>query len=230
MKTSLRTLAMLIVAGSGPLAATAQSLQGDMNGDGLLTVHDLTLLATAILEFQAPDVSGDYVDLGLPSHTLWATCNVGASTPEGYGDYFAWGETAPKSSYLRSNYAKPTDSVLQLSLQYDAARVRWGQQWCMPTAAQQHELRTECSWTWTTQQDIKGYVIQGPNGKTMFLPSAGYRMGPSTYDAGQTAHYWSSTPYIGNGDYAYSLSSKSEVEDNSDDCHKGFTIRAVRAQ
>lgn len=155
-----------------------------------------------------------YVDLGLS--VMWATCNVGATKPEDYGDYFAWGETSPKSRYSWDN-AKyrisgdsykdlklskyvinkkhgTVDSKTRLELSDDAARANWGGRWRMPTRAEQDELREKCTWTWTTQGGHKGYkVTSKSNGNSIFLPAAGYRDGTSIYYASFDGFYWSST-------------------------------------
>ena len=145
----------------------------------------------------------EYVDLGLS--VKWATCNVGANSPEEYGDYFAWGETNPKTEYyycatdgisiseLRSQGY--IDSEYDLTPQYDAAVANWGGSWRIPTKAEIQELIDKCNWTWTTQNGVKGYKVIGPNGNSIFLPAAGYRYGSSLYRAGSYGYFWSSTPY-----------------------------------
>ena len=147
----------------------------------------------------------EYVDLGLS--VKWATCNVGATTPENYGNYYAWGETTTKSEYTEENC--PTyglsisqlqsqgyiDSEGNLNPQYDAATANWGGGWRMPTEAEQEELLNNCTWTWTTYNGVKGYNVEGPNGNSIFLPAAGYRDGSSHSNAGGYGSYWSSTPY-----------------------------------
>ncbi len=158
------------------------------------------------------DHEGDYVDLGLPSGTLWATMNVGASSPEEYGDYFAWGETAPKDNYNWSTYKWCNDSYTsmtkyctnssygadgftdgktELDPEDDAAYVNWGISWRMPTHEQQQELVEECTWTWTQQNGVNGHLVTGPNGNTIFLPAAGYRWDESLNGAGSDGYYWS---------------------------------------
>ncbi len=132
------------------------------------------------------------IDLGLPSGTLWANMNVGANTPEGYGSYFAWGETSPKSRYLWNNYKwckgnydeltkycpegdyGTIDTRKRLTLEDDAAYVNWGGTWHMPTVEQFKELRTKCDWIWTTQNNIEGCRVEGINGNSIFLPAAGF--------------------------------------------------------
>jgi hypothetical protein len=129
----------------------------------------------------------EYVDLGLPSGTLWATCNIGANSPEEYGDYFAWGETSPKSNYKWSTlkyceddngdtYSKyntdskygNVDNKTTLERSDDAATANWGNDWCMPTLAQFQELYDKCTWTWTKKNGKKGYEVKGSNGNTIF--------------------------------------------------------------
>ncbi|MBQ4621338.1 MAG: hypothetical protein IJB28_01640, partial [Bacteroidaceae bacterium] len=119
------------------------------------------------------------VDLGLPSGLRWATCNVGASSPEEYGDYFAWGETTTKSSYTSSNSTTYNLSVptLQsrgiigsdgnLTAAYDVATANWGGSWRMPTLDEMEELLNKCTWTWTTQNGVKGRKVTGPNGNSI---------------------------------------------------------------
>ena len=166
----------------------------------------------------------EWVDLGLPSGTLWATCNVGASTPEENGKYFAWGETSPKSKYswstykygtaenqltkycTQSNYGKNgfTDNKTVLDAEDDAATANWGNGWRMPTKGELDELCNNCSSVWTTQGGKKGRLLAGPNGNTLFLPAAGYYLEGSLYDAGSEGYYWSNS-LGGNPDRAYYL-------------------------
>ena len=158
----------------------------------------------------------EYVDLGLS--VKWATCNVGATSPEEYGNYYAWGEITTKYNYSNSNcptYGLSTfelksqgyiDSEGNLTAQYDAARANWGGTWRMPTYKELSELSTKCTWTWTTQNSVEGYKVTGPSGASIFLPAAGYRDGSSLYyGAGSFGYYWSSTPYVNSDYYAYDL-------------------------
>ena len=132
----------------------------------------------------------EYVDLGLS--VKWATCNVGATKPEEYGDYFAWGEVEPKEEYTLSNY-KWSDgtysgmskyemhSLTTLEKEDDVANIHWGSTWHIPTHLNWEELRTDCNWTLLTHNGIDGYKVTGPNGNSIFIP-----MGD----------YWSSSLYI----------------------------------
>ena len=204
-------------------------LWGDMNGDGSLTIADITLLADAVLNYTVSQeittsYEHEYVDLGLPSGTLWATTNVGATNPEDYGDYFAWGETVPygkedlsnatnynyAGTYVKTNYNWDTykwcngtsdtftrycrnssygyngysDTLTELLPEDDAATVNWGQKWQMPSMDQLDELRSNCTWTWTTRNGVNGREGVGPNGNSIFLPAGGgISVTPSTTPA-----------------------------------------------
>ena len=147
-----------------------------------------------------PDANHPHmIDLGLPSGTKWACCNVGASTPEGYGNYYAWGETSPKSVYNWDTYqyGSSWDNVVNIGSDiagtgYDAATANWGAPWRMPSLAQIQELRNNCTSTWTSQNGVSGRKFTGPNGGTIFLPAAGYRWDGELDDAGSSGFYWSS--------------------------------------
>ena len=162
----------------------------------------------------------DYVDLGLPSGTKWATCNVGAATPEDYGDYFAWAETTTKTNYSYDNYKYIryedgngaqltkyctsdiwgyngfTDYLIALQPSDDAATANWGNGWCVPTKAQWEELHNSTTVTFgTTQNGVKGIRFTASNGKNLFLPAAGYHNYSSSSDEGISGYYWSSSLY-----------------------------------
>ena len=150
------------------------------------------------------------IDLGLPSGTKWACCNVGASKPEAYGGYYAWGETETKSSYSESTY-KYYQNGSYVSLgsdiagsSYDVAHVKWGGSWMMPTEFQQDELRDNCTCVWTTVNGVKGGKFTSKkNGASIFLPAAGYRDGSGLDHVGSRGYCWSSTqsPSLVHGAY-----------------------------
>ena len=135
------------------------------------------------------------VDLGLS--VCWAGWNVGASSPEEYGDYYAWGETTTKSNYTESSYQYHNGSDYVnigsniSGTQYDVARTQWGGNWRMPTEAEIQELKDRCTWTWTTYNNVNGYRVTGPNGNSIFLPAAGCRRGTELDDRGSFGYYWS---------------------------------------
>ena len=185
----------------------------------------------------------EWVDLGLPSGTLWATCNIGANRPEEYGDYFAWGETVSKEAYSDDNYKWPyftkyndADKKTELELEDDAAFVNWGSLWRMPTEKQFSELFNSCFLQWTQLHGVNGLLVTSPNGKTLFLPAAGHRLYSSHVDAGSLGFYWSLTRYPGDSiadGFCYPV----HLEFKSDEWYTctrpdrtgGHTVRAVRA-
>lgn len=162
------------------------------------------------IEFEVKSFTTDSfigVDLGLPSGLKWATCNVGAATPEDYGNYYAWGETSTKSEYTEQNSVTYGQEISDFSgnAQYDAARANWGGSWRMPTVAEMDELRDNCTWTWTSQSGVTGCKVTGPNGNSIFLPAAGFCDGSSREGVGELSVCWSSTPEESNTSFAYCL-------------------------
>lgn len=129
-----------------------------------------------------------YVDLGLPSGLLWATCNVGADSLSDCGDYFAWGETTPKNSYTSENCLTSGKILSDISgdARYDVARANWGGDWRIPTKAEFQELRNHCVWTWTKQNNIYGYKISSiKNDNSIFIPIGN--------NSNKHGNYWLST-------------------------------------
>lgn len=127
------------------------------------------------------DLNGhEYVDLGLPSGTLWATCNVGANTPEDYGHYLSWDEGK-------------------------TAAANWGNGWRIPTAGQWEEMKKNTKSTWTTRNGVNGRLFTANNGNSFFLPAAGFRTGSSLCEAGDNGYYWSSLFYMGDPPIAFCL-------------------------
>jgi len=205
MKKLLFILALMLVA----FTVNAQSnLNGDMNHDGEKNITDVILLVDEILNgagsksyLTCPDNHHPHlIDLGLPSGTKWACCNVGATAPEDYGGYYAWGETEEKNYYDSSTYQYyQNGSYVNLGsdiagTQYDVARVKWGGSWVMPTHDQQMELCDNCTYEWTTVNGVKGGKFTSKtNGGIIFLPAAGRRLTSGLDDAGSHGYYWSST-------------------------------------
>lgn len=168
-----------------------------------------------------------YVDLGLPSGTLWATCNVGATKPEDRGDYYAWGETKPKKpneSYYWHSYEHANgnrdkltkycgridhsdsgelDNLTILQSEDDAAAKKWGDEWCMPTNEQWEELINNTTNKWTTQEGVKGLLFSTSNGKSLFLPIGGLRGKENPTDDKEEGYYWSSSLNLNYPNYAY---------------------------
>ena len=182
----------------------------------------------------------DWVDLGLS--VKWATCNVGASKPEDYGGYYAWGETSTKSEYTWGNcfdcfddsgdswsvYKIGGKTKLEPNSGHDTARQNWGGSWRMPTIKELQELNDKCTWKWTTKGGHNGYVVTGPNGNMIFLPAAGYRDVTSSYSVGEDGSYWSGTLSSSYSDGAQDLdfNSSNHNTDNDRRCY-GQSVRPV---
>ena len=131
-----------------------------------------------------------YVDLGLS--VRWAACNVGADSPEEYGDYFAWGEITPKDEYTKENAIEIDNDILSItgSKEYDAARAIWGAPWQLPTKVQVEELLEKGEWEWTGMNGCRGCKVTGPNGNSIFLPAAGWIQGSSLLEEDLCGSYW----------------------------------------
>ncbi len=143
----------------------------------------------------------EFVDLGLS--VKWATCNIGAETPEAYGDYFAWGEIETKESYDWDTYKytlaltkyNKKDSLVVIESVDDIATVSWGEGWRIPTKEEQEELINNCKWYWMKENGVYGYLIEGVNGNTIFLPAGGHKNKTDVIKAGEAGFYWSSSLY-----------------------------------
>ena len=203
------------------------------------------------------------VDLGLPSGLKWASFNLGASKPEEYGDYYAWGETEPYYSsldpltwkdgkdagYAWSSYKWCmgsdktltkycnfssygfngfTDNKTVLDLEDDAAHMNLGGTWRMPTDAEWTELREKCTWTLTTQNGVRGRLVTGSNGNSIFLPAASDRRDADLYGVGSYGYYWSSSLGTAYPSGAWGVSFYSGGVDRYDDYrYFGFSVRPV---
>lgn len=192
----------------------------------------------------------EYVDLGLPSGTLWATCNIGAETVEEFGDYFAWGETEPKELYDWKSYQYGrfiheryelnkyctvsaygfngfVDNLTVMEPDDDVARTCWGEGWRMPTIGEWEELFLNTTGVWTTLNDVKGWRCTASNGNSLFLPAAGYWW-DDTFNA-DLGLYWSRTinkefPYRA---WGFHFNCDSSHLCGSSDRNRGQTVRAV---
>ncbi len=148
----------------------------------------------------------EYVDLGLS--VKWATCNVGASSPTGYGNYYTWGETSTRSECRGTNRSASDCNLSDIAgnSSCDAARANWGGSWRLPTKAEIGELVNNCNQQWVTINGVAGIRFTSKkNGNSIFFPDAGWRCGTSMYGARGHGRYWSSTPYESNTQYAYNL-------------------------
>lgn len=206
-------------------------------------------MALVSLTVERLDPSNDWVDLGLPSGLLWATRNVGATSPEDYGDYFAWGETTTKSTYYWSNYNYCnggydqltkycfnseygyngfTDNLTILQSGDDAATANYGGR--TPTSAEWQELINNTTIEWTTQNGVNGRRFTGSNGNSLFLPAAGYFDGSSLTYAGTGGYYWSSSLYTGSPNVACYFAFRSDYQSAGfSGRDNGHSVRAVRS-
>ena len=199
----------------GKQGESFNAANADANGDGEITIADVMGTVSTILEgnggnggdtsqvyLTCPDDNHPHmIDLGLPSGTLWACCNVGATKPEGYGGYYAWGEITTKTEYTNETYlygfSVPLFDTIAMDIagtDYDVAHVRWGGSWVMPSKEQFEELLNNCTTQWTTQYGVEGRTFTGPSGATIFLPAAGCLNDPR-HDIQMPGIplYWSST-------------------------------------
>ena len=232
------------------LSGNDDNTAADVNGDGEINIADVNAVIDIILNLVVEE-EHEWVDLGLPSGTLWATCNVGASSPEELGSYFAWGETATKDFYdwstykwCNNNYMKMTkyctvsnygndgfvDNKTELDLEDDAAYVNWGPSWRIPSYEQFEELYASCTSLWTQHNGVNGLMFTGPNGNNLFLPATGMLWGKGLGGVGADGYYWSRTLYNYPND-AFILIFKSNVLSYWDCSYRsiGLTVRAVRA-
>ncbi len=167
-------------------------------------IENVTFVKETTTDPISPATPGQAIDLGLS--VKWASYNIGASKPEEYGDYYAWGETEVKSDYSESTYQYyKNGSYIHIGdnicgTQYDVAHVKWGGKWRMPSKAELDELREKCSTEWTSLNGVNGYKVIGPNGNSIFLPATGFRHGVNFGDGteGIYGYYWLGTLDTGN--------------------------------
>ena len=220
----------------------------DVNGDGDNSIVDVTCLVNRILGVPNPgegqqsqacpdDHHPHLIDLGLPSGTKWACCNVGAEAPEGFGGYYAWGEREEKDVYDKSTYifgyggGGGPNSDREMSIggtDFDVAYMKWGHAWSMPSSAQVEELLACCPSEWATLNGVAGRWFHGVNGSSIFLPAAGMRMGEGLWHDGTSGFYWSSTLTLFPKEKTNSLSFDTEqCTHSSEPAHYGLSIRPV---
>lgn len=212
---------MVIITGKNggtTVVKVIDAISGNMK-DVSVTVNDDTPVSYS----KCPDENHPHlIDLGLPSGTRWACCNVGADKPEAYGGYYAWGETDEKETYTFENYAHCDGSFENYhdlgndisGTEHDVAHVKWGGSWVMPSTEQRNELINNCTYEWTTVNNIYGCKLTSKtNGCSIFLPAAGYRSFSDInyngegdlYLAGEFGYYWLSTQNLNNSFLAYCL-------------------------
>ena len=228
---------------------TTAGKKGDVDGDGSIDVADVTEVVNIILnpdsDDDTPTTDSRAIDLGLS--VKWASCNVGATAPEEYGGYYAWGETSEKSDYSWDTYKYcngtstsmtkyctsvaygTVDNKTTLEPTDDVATVKWGGNWRMPIKEEIRELFEDCTWTWKTQSGIEGMKVTGPNGNSIFLPAAGGRVDTGFNNRGPRGYYWSATL----GEYGSSGACIIDVYNGLYDWNRwstrnyGFSVRPV---
>ena len=227
---------------STSISNSSITVTGKQPGTTLITVSDLRSGQSCLLQTTvSPQIEShaSSVDLGLPSGTKWATCNLGATDPWEVGNYYAWGETAPKNIYSWDTYLYGTnpydnDGADNIGLDisgtvYDVASAVWGEQWKMPTEEQCNELLEQCTTTWTTAYKVNCLKVTGPNGNYILLPAAGVSEDGATRQVGERGSYWTSKNILTNhhslGKYAYA----STLEVNSSGTSTSMNWRAYGA-
>jgi len=171
------------------------------------------------------------IDLGLPSGTKWACCNIGAATQVDYGDYFRWGETTPmKEGDTEATYRyEGRDIGDDISgTRCDAATANWGTDWQMPTEEQMQELENNCSYEWTTLDGVAGAKVTGRNGRSIFLPASGYRdRDDGSLNLVGAGYYWSASFDMNNeGCYMFTFTPEEWIRGSGSWAY-GFPVRAV---
>ncbi len=223
------------------LSSTIIAIKGVDVGIAIVSVKDLSSGKMADINVTVSSSTGDCpvaeaIDLGLPSGTKWASWNVGATKPEDYGGYYAWGEIEEKNYYSWGTYKYCNGSYKTCSYigddiagsQYDVAHVKWGGTWKLPSLAQIEELIDKCTRTLTTLNGVDGSLFTGPNGASIFLPSARRIQGDSLKGGNLSGYYWSSTLYLELKHGARNLVfSKDYVLCSNSGRFCGLTVRAV---
>lgn len=206
-------------------------------------IYISAILVVAAIEFggftsEKANVTGkcdghNYVDLGLPSGTLWATSNIGAKESTEYGDYFAWGETESKGTYSKDNNTLYPDSILELDATIDAATANWGKRWRTPKITEMNELLSYCFWTWTDNFKLTGVAgevgYSKINGKMIFFPASGFRIDNGIKYRGQYGFYRSSSRQNRGNNQTLSFYDQ-DIDCDAHLCWYGLSVRAVVAK
>lgn len=250
MKKQIVSILTLIICAM--FAETTAIAQGIIihkkNGEEIIVPYSaLDSIATYTAEGNNEEINGhECVDLGLS--VRWATCNVGAYSPEEYGDHYAWGEICTKSryewttykwcngtgtsltKYNTDSYYGIVDNKTVIDLEDDVAHVKWGGSWRTPTLEEIKELVNKCTWEETTQNGQRGQLVKGPNGNRIFLPSTGFRIHTDLHDSGlysSYGYYWSAT--LMNYDHGayYLYFNYDGIECDTQFRYWGFTVRPV---
>lgn len=208
----MRIMAVLFVA-MGSVSASAQYYMNVVLRNGEKTMYPVMDIDSVFISGKEP--AHQYVDLGLS--VKWATCNMGADSPEEYGNFYSWGETWTKDEYTWFTYGfgngdnrqrqlskynlnrsyGPVDNMTTLDFSDDVAIVKWGAPWHVPSKENMEELRTKCKWTWTTLNGVKGYrvtsKVKGYTDRSIFLPAAGLMQMDFLTNDGYRGVYWANS-------------------------------------
>ena len=231
---------IFIVMAAAWLAVRAQDMiVVEFKGSEIVHATNADFVERIYFQEAKADTIPEAIDLGLPSGTKWAEWNIGASAPEEYGNYYAWGATSKKYYYYWNDYDYASyDSISGLSVEfigediagtdYDVAIKKWGGDWVMPTVAQYQELLDYCTHEWTKVNDVNGVLFTGANGNTLFLPAAGLIYASSYSYSGSTCYYWSSSYHAEDGQLAYGLTcSNHNIHCSGDFRFLGRSVRPV---
>lgn len=238
---------------NGVASVSEGVIMGNLPGTATITARtidggDVFAECFVTVEGGVTNTIGDheYVNLGLTSGTLWATVNIGATSPEGHGYLYAWGETSVAETYSQETYSMydstaetytkycmldkygEVDDLSELLAVDDVASVLWGASWTMPTSAQFYELLSECNFTWQSEGSKIGYDVEGPNGNHIFLPVTGCNGDSGLKDEYIRGYYWSKTLVPAVNNKAYYLNLKSDVPGVANyPRYNGFAVRPV---
>ncbi len=238
MKQIILTIALIF-----GLSATAQDYTMKVYKNGVVkhAIPIAELDSVTIGKNVTGTIDGhEYVDLGLPSGTKWATCNVGATIPEDYGGHYAWGEIVTKEKYNISTSTTFGKSIEEFAgnATYDVASAEWGGVWRMPTGAEIDELVNNCTWEYIKLNQVIGFKGTGPNGNWVFFPAAGTKTTSTSDNLDIQGDYWSSTPTDSDNEkaqclYLYATNTYSsgirqiDVKYFSSSRQNGYSIRPV---
>lgn len=239
------TISPIEGSGSKTITMSVKPNESHFGRSGIVEFSSGEAKVSVVVSQQGINGSKDWADLGLPSGTLWGTKNIGASAPEDYGTYYAWGEILPKNQYSWDSYTFCSNANLKLLTKYncdksdgvvdnlttllsedDAAYQLIGGK--TPTQANWKELLEQCTWNWVTMNNVSGYIVTGKNGNTIFLPAAGDKNEQGNLNNNQKGFYWSSSLNETYATKAWSLVfSSSNKEINAQFRYLGFSIRPV---
>lgn len=237
--TWLAVLSFSLQAQQIMIVKTKDNTQNEFNVNSIRKItfrSSLEIPGDSTVSLSCPDEHHPHpIDLGLPSGTKWACCNVDALTPDEYGGYYAWGETEEKINYDWDSYkyGRDWDDCDYIGddiagTEYDVATVKWGDPWRIPSSEMFQELMDNCTCEWTSLNDVNGYLFTGSNGGRIFLPAAGGCLYDEILLDGKDGNYWASTLDPENSSQAFFLIFRSPfVQLQYSPLFLGLSVRAV---